>query len=184
MARHIKKLSTVTLVGATFAVSVGIGGVAYAFWSTTASGTGAAVGGTPTPLTVTAGTSPTNALVPGGTGDVSFIITNNNKVSVTVTGLTMTNNGIGGFTDNTFATAKTGCTSTGVSWTTTSKTLTTPVVVAGNGGTYTLTLTGGVSMSTASDDGCQGAVFKMPVSGATATLAGATASSPTSGTQS
>jgi hypothetical protein len=160
------------------------GGVAMAAWSVSGSGVGTAAAGTATPLAITAGVAPTSLLVPGGTGDVRMVITNNNKANVSLTALTMTNTGIAGFTDNTFGTAKPLCTTTGVTWTTTSKTLTTPIVIAPNGGTYTLTLTGLAQMSTASDDGCQSAVFNMPVTAVTAVVTATAASSPTSGSQS
>lgn len=159
-------------------------GVAYAFWSTGGSGNGAATAGTVTALSVSAG-SPTAGLVPGGTSNVTFVITNNNKANAQVTALTFTNTGIAGFTDSTFGTPQPSCTTTGVTWTVAGlKTLTTPIVIAPNGGTYTLTLTGAASMDTTSDNGCQGATFKMPVSSVTGQLTSAAVSSPNSGSQS
>lgn len=162
------------------------GGVAYAFWSVTGSGNGTAAAGSASPLTITAGSAPGSLLVPGGQADVKLVITNKNKANVSISALTLSNTGIAGYTDNTFGTAKTGCTATGVSWTSGagSHTLSSPIVVGANGGTYTLTLTNGAQMSTSSDDGCQNAVFNMPVSGVTAVVTSDTASSPTNGSSS
>jgi len=171
------------LASAAIAVILG-SGVAYAYWTTTGSGAGAAAAGTASPLTIAA-VSPAQALVPGGTSDVKLVITNPNKANVQVTALTLSNTGIAGYTDSTFSTSQSGCGTTGVTWASSGlKALGTPIVIAGNGGSYTLTLTGAASMDTTSDNGCQGATFKMPITGVTAQLTGATASTPTSGTQS
>ncbi len=149
------KLRRHRIVGAAVAVLVvGVVGLVYAAWTSSGSGAGYAKAGTAQALTtvdVSASTTPT--LYPGASGDVLLRVNNPNSYPVRVT--TVTANGavtaIGGIA---------ACTTTGVSFTTqTSQTLDVPASSAA-----TFTLTGAAQMSNASDDGCQGATFTIPVS--------------------
>jgi hypothetical protein len=159
-----------------------MGGAAYAFWSVSGSGSGAASGGTSTPLTIVAGTP--GSLVPGGTANVTLTITNNNKANVSLSALSFTTAGVAGYTDATYTTVKGACSAanSATGWATAGKSLT-PIVIAANGGSYTLTLTGAATMGVASDDACQGAFFKLDIPSVTAAITASVATSPTSGTQ-
>ncbi|MEV4053210.1 hypothetical protein AB0J55_18645 [Amycolatopsis sp. NPDC049688] len=143
-------LVVTTVVGATLG-----GGIAVAAWTSSGSGAANAKAGTaaaPTTGTVAASAFTSGLLYPGGpAGDAKIFVANPNPYPVKVTGIAGngTPTGSGG----------TGtCTTTGVSWTAQAPNTT----VAANGST-TLTLSNAVTMSTASDDGCQGALFAIPV---------------------
>ena len=145
-------LVVTTVVGATLG-----GGIAVAAWTSSGSGTAGAKAGTaaaPTTGTLLASAFTSGLLYPGGpAGDAKILVNNPNPYPVKVTGITGngTPTGSGG----------TGtCTTTGVSWTAQAPTSGNSVPANGSA---TLTLTGAVSMSTASDDGCQGALFAIPV---------------------
>jgi hypothetical protein len=143
------------------------GGVAYAFWTTTGSGTGGAAAGSATALTFTPGTVNTNVLYPTGTGDVVITVTNPNPFVVQVDSLTLPATAATSFTNAGLTTPNSSCDTggTGVTWSYATKSLSGVVVqkrVGSTNGTLTLTLTGGASMSNASDTTCQNAFFKMP----------------------
>ena len=129
-------------------------GLAYAAWTSSGSGSGYAKAGTAQQLTtvdVSANTSAT--LYPGADGDVRIKVSNPNPYPVRVTDVT----GNGAITADA---GHAGCVTTGVSFTDqTGQT----IDVAANGEAET-TLTNAASMSNASDNGCQGAVFTIPVS--------------------
>lgn len=134
--------SGIVLVGAT---------AAYAAWTTNGTGTASAKAGTASPLTTTAAAVTTNLLFPGGTGDVKITINNPNPYNVRITQVA----GSGTIT----AAGGTGtCTTTGVTFTTQTGTYD---VSANSSATFTLA--GAAAMSTASQDGCQGATFTIPV---------------------
>jgi hypothetical protein len=143
-------LVVTTVVGATLG-----GGIAVAAWTSSGSGAANAKAGTaaaPTTGTLLASAFTSGLLYPGGpAGDAKILVNNPNPYPVKVTSVVAngTPTGSGG----------TGtCTTTGVSWTTQSPNASVPA-----GSSATLPLTGAVSMSTASDDGCQGALFAIPV---------------------
>ena len=143
-------LVVTTVVGATLG-----GGIAVAAWTSSGAGTAGAKAGTaaaPTTGTVAASAFTSGLLYPGGPpGDAKILVNNPNPYPVKVTGVVQNGTPTGS--------AGTGtCTTTGVSWTAQVPNTTVPA-----GGSATLTLTGAVSMSTASDDGCQGALFSIPV---------------------
>ena len=132
-------------------------GVAWAAWTADGTGNGYAKATTAEVLTTSdASASTTAQLYPGGSGDVKVTINNTNDYAVNVTSIT----GNGAITAD-----KAGCTVTGVSFANQTGTWN----VAANGSS-TVTLTGAASMSNASDNACQGAVFTIPValSGASA----------------
>ena len=130
-------------------------GVAFAAWTADGTGTGSAGATTAEALTTSVATASAE-LYPGGTGDVKVTINNPNDYAVNVTSIS----GNGTITDD-----KAACTVTGVTFANQTGTWN----VAANGSS-TVTLADAASMSNASDDGCQGAVFTIPV-----TLAGASA---------
>jgi hypothetical protein len=127
-------------------------GAAYAAWTSNGSGSATAKAGTVSALTTSVATVTTGLLYPGGpTGDVKITINNPNPFPVRVTQI----NGNGAIT----AAGGTGaCTTTGVTFTNQTGTFDVGASLSG-----TFTLTGAASMSSASQDGCQNAVFTIPV---------------------
>jgi hypothetical protein len=131
-------------------VAATAGGVAYAYWNTTGSGSGSAHATTAVALTTSTAT-PTAQLYPGATGDAKVTINNPNPFGVTVTdivGSTITSSGGIGT-----------CSTTGVTFADQHSL----ADAVGANSSATFTLTGAVSMTNASDTGCQGATFTIPV---------------------
>ncbi|MGZ5315887.1 MAG: hypothetical protein ACXW0S_08620 [Solirubrobacterales bacterium] len=129
-------------------------GLVYAAWTTSGSGSGYAKAQSSQALTtVDVSASTTATLYPGASGNVQIRISNPNPYPVRVTDVT----GNGPITaDSGHAT----CVTTGVTFTNqTGLTLD----VAANG-TQDRTSNGAAQMSNASDNGCQGATFTIPVS--------------------
>ena len=153
--RKLAKRLTVgsVLVGAMLATSV-----AFAAWTATGSGNGYAKAGTAQALTtVDASASTAATLYPGATGNVKITINNPNSYPVRVTSVA----GNGAITSDKGAACDAA---TGVTYADqTGQALDVPAA-----GSQTFTLAGSVSMSNASDNSCQGAVFTIPV-----TLSGA-----------
>ena len=149
MKKLAKKVSLASvLIGAMLAASV-----AFAAWTATGSGDGYAKATTAQALTtvdVSASTAAT--LYPGATGDVKIRIDNPNPYPVRVTDVA----GSGAITSDKGAACDA---STGVTYT--DQTGLALDVAASSAATFTLA--GSVSMSNASDDSCQGAVFTVPV---------------------
>ncbi|MBE8525721.1 hypothetical protein ILP97_51010 [Amycolatopsis sp. H6(2020)] len=143
-------LVVTTVVGATLG-----GGIAVAAWTSSGSGAANAKAGTaaaPTTGAVAGSAFTTGLLYPGGpAGDAKILVTNPNpypvKVSTIVANGTPTGSGGTGT-----------CTTTGVGWISQSPNAPVPA-----GGSVTVGLPGAVTMSTASEDGCQGALFAIPV---------------------
>lgn len=135
-------------------IVLGVVGLVYAAWTTSGSGSGYAKAQSAQALTtvdVSASTAAT--LYPGASGDVQIRVSNPNAYPVRVTGVT----GNGAITADS---GHPGCVTTGVSFADqTGLTLD----VSANG-TADRTFTGAASMSNASDNGCQGATFTIPVS--------------------
>lgn len=139
--------------GITLAVLVAAG-LAYAAWTTNGSGNGYAEAGTAQALTTNDASGATVAdLYPGANGDVKLEIANPNPFPVRVTSVS----GNGAIT----ASGGIGtCNTTGVTFTNqTGLTIDVPA-----NGTQTATLNDAASMSNASENGCQGATFTIPVS--------------------
>ncbi len=152
MGRFIKKVSVAGVALALFLLA----GVVFAAWVVTGTGTGSARARQAQALTTTdASASTTAQLYPGGSGDVMVTINNPNPFPVTVSSIAKTAAAItsdkGALCDA----------STGVTFT--DQNPTTGNVVPKNG-ELTMTLSNAVSMSNASANECQGAVFSIPVS--------------------
>ena len=129
-------------------------GLAYAAWTSSGSGSGYAKAGTAQQLTtVDVSANTTATLYPGSNGNVRIKIANPNPYPVRVTDVT----GNGAITADA---GHASCVTTGVTFTNQTGQ---SIDVAANGDTET-TLTNAASMSNASDNGCQGAVFTIPVS--------------------
>jgi hypothetical protein len=146
---------------ATIGVSLAVVGLVYAAWTTNGSGSAYTKAGTSTPLTtVDVSASTTASLFPGKSGDVLLKVDNPNPYPVTVTAVSLN----GANTDIAADGSHAGCTTTGVSFT--NQTGLSISVAAKSGsvdGTTQTTLTGAASMSNASLDACQGAIFTIPV---------------------
>lgn len=123
-------------------------GIAWAAWTADGTGNGYAQATTAEELTTSVATASAD-LYPGGTGDVEITINNPNPYPVEVTSI----EGDGAITAD-----LPGCTTTGVSFTDQAGTW---AVAADDSETFTLA--DAASMSNASDNACQGAVFTIPV---------------------
>lgn len=143
-------LVVTTVVGA----SLG-GGIAVAAWTSSGAGTAGAKAGTavaPTTGTVPASAFVSGLLYPGGpAGDAKILVNNPNPYPIKVTSVAQNGTPTGSNGTGT-------CTNTGVSLTSQ-----VPNTTVAAGANATITLTGAVSMTAASDDGCQGALFSIPV---------------------
>ena len=131
-------------------VGVGIG---IAAWNVSGTGNGYAKAGSSSSLTLADATAFTSAdLYPGATGNLKLRVTNPNSFPVRIT----TVSGNGTITSDKGAACDA---STGVTFTN----QTGLALDLGAGATATLTVPSSVSMSNASDNSCQGAVFTVPV---------------------
>src|ERR671933_2839404 len=133
-------------------------GFVYAAWTTNGTGNAYAKAGTAAAIsTVDVSASTVATLYPGVSGDVLIKLDNPNTSPVTVTAIT----GHGTITADA---GHSGCTTTGVTFTNQSSlSLTIPAKSGGVDGVLQSTLTGAASMSNASLNACQGAVFTIPV---------------------
>ena len=147
--RHRRVVAVLSFVGV-----LAIGGTAWAYFTSSGSGHGQGTAGTMSTVTLnaTAG-SPSTPLYPGGTADVSLEVNNPNAYAVTLRSVT------GNGTIQPDA-GHAGCTTTGVTFTSQTG-LTTTIPANANGAR--IDLTGAVTMSTSSSNGCQGAIFSIPV---------------------
>jgi hypothetical protein len=136
-------------------------GLVYAAWTTSGSGSAYGKAGSAQALTTLDASADTSAtLYPGSTGDVTLKISNPNPYAVQVTGVSLNGTNASITPDAQHE----GCTTTGVSFTDQSGlTVAVPAKSGGTNGTATATLSGAVSMSNASLNACQGAVFTIPV---------------------
>jgi hypothetical protein len=131
------------------------GGVALANWVSSGTGSGYAQATSAADVTLGDASAFTTAqLYPGGSGDLKLRVTNPNAYDVYVSNVTGT--GAAVTTDsNTTCDAHTGVTFTDTSGLS---------ALVGHGATVTITLSGKVSMSTDSNNACQGEIFAIPVS--------------------
>jgi hypothetical protein len=136
-------------------IVLGAVGLVYAAWTTNGTGEAYVKAGTAQDLTtVDVSASTTASLYPGVSGNVLIKINNPNPFPVRVTAVT----GSGTVTPDSGHAA--GCTTTGVSFTNQSG-LT--LDIAGSTATQ-FTLNAAAAMSNSSSNGCQGAIFTIPVS--------------------
>jgi hypothetical protein len=139
--------------GALALLVLGVVGLVYAAWTTSGSGSGYAKAQNAQELTtVDVSASTTATLYPGADGDVLIKIENPNPYPVRVTGVA----GNGAITADA---GHASCSTTGVTYSNQSG-LT--IDIAANSDAET-TLTDAAHMSNASDNGCQGATFTIPV---------------------
>jgi len=153
-----RRLSIALVAALALVIGVGSGG-AYAYWKTQGSGSGTASVGTPAGVTVVAATAtPSGKLVPGGSADLVVQLDNPNAYSVTIVGISQNIgpvNPVGGSGPGTACTSA----NTGVSV----PTATGLNLTVASGSNIVVHVANGVSMSTASASGCQGASFRIPV---------------------
>jgi hypothetical protein len=144
------------IVAAVLVVAFVAVGVGIAAWSVTGSGTGYAKASTSSALTLSdASASTSTDLYPGASGTVKLRVSNPNPFPVRITAVS----GTGTITSDKGAAcdAATGVTFVNQSGLT--------LDLAANATNQVLTLaSGAVTMSNASDNSCQGAVFSIPVS--------------------
>lgn len=152
MTITISKKMLVVLAGSLAAV---LATAAVAAWLTSGSGPGYAKAGTASALTIGDASAATTAdLYPGGNGAVKLRVTNPNGFPVRITSVTKQT--AASITSDKGAACNA---STGVTFTD----QTSLALDLAAGGTATFTLSGAVSMSNASDNTCQGALFTIPV---------------------
>ncbi|MGA8987296.1 hypothetical protein [Aeromicrobium sp.] len=162
-AHKISRHGRIRRLSVFFVASTALIGGAMAFAAWMSNGTGSSqdvTAGTAASLTVNPVTPAISGLVPGGSKVSSFTVTNNNSYKVTLGTVT-----VSGFT----VSGGTGCTSTNAGLSSVVNSAAVGTDVAGGGtpvSSANLTVT--VSMSAASDNGCQGATFtpNLSVSGA------------------
>lgn len=155
MTRHVVSKQ---LVLAAMVVSIGaVGGTAYASWTSSGAGRGAATTGTAVSLILSPG-SPTAGLYPGSHADVVLSVANPNTFAVYVGSFALaTAQGSGGFAVDaghsgcavaalSFATQTDG----GAGWTV-------PGKVGNTNGTLAVSLTNALTMSLGAANACQGA---------------------------
>lgn len=141
----------------TLAVAVAIGGVASAFWSEFARGTGAGTTGTTVSVILSPG-APTAALYPGGRTDVLLTVANPNPSEVFIGSLGLdAGQGDGGFGIDA---GHSGCAVSGLSYTSQNNGgagWTIPARVGAENGTQSITLRNALTMSPGAANACQGA---------------------------
>jgi hypothetical protein len=131
-----------------------LGGVAWAHFTASGSGSGQATAGTIDTVTLSASAgTPSTPLYPGGTGDVSLEVNNPNHYAVTLVSVT---------SDGTITpdANHSSCTTTGVTFTNQNGLST---IIPASASNYRIDLAGAVSMGSSSSSGCQGATFSIPV---------------------
>ena len=129
-----------------------VAGVAFAAWTANGSGSGSAQAGTSAALTTDAYATTADALIPGGSGDVTLKILNSNAFPVAVSAI----NANGAVTSN-----DASCTVSGVSFANQSAPTEGWTVPAN--GHLNVKLADAASMSNASQNACQGDTFTIPV---------------------
>lgn len=152
-AVSLRRRSALVLAGVLAAATIWTG-CAYAFWIGSGGGSGSSSTGTAQTVTLLQATgSVTNALTPGGTADLFLRFSNPNQYAVTLISVQPAPGSV-------VVTSPSGtCTTTGVTVPTSSALS----ITVASGASVTVTMPNGAAMSTASDSGCQGASFQLPV---------------------
>lgn len=148
MRKNIKRTSFIAIS----AVALTSVGVAFAAWTATGGGSATSQATTADAITTVVGAN-TAQLYPGGTGDLVIKMVNTNDYPVTINSVDAT----GAFDSDKTAACDAA---TGLTYT---EPVTLALVVGANS-TVEHTLVGAVSMSNASHNDCQGAIFTLPVS--------------------
>jgi len=149
------KLSRKLFLALAASVGLLVTGVVVAAWSTSGSGNGYAKAASASSLGIGNASASTSAdLYPGGASAVKVSVTNPNSFPVRIT--SVAKHAVSSITSDKGPACNAA---TGVTFT--DQTGLTLDLAAG--ATSTFTLSGAVSMSNASDDSCQGAVFTIPV---------------------
>jgi hypothetical protein len=153
----------VAAIGMPLAV-VAATGIAFAAWTSTGTGSGYAKATTASTLsTVDVSASAVAQLYPGGSGDLKVKFDNPNPYPVEITSISQ-NGAITSDKDANCTDAQGSTHPTGVSFATQSGPWDVPAHTTADGdGVLAVTLQGAVSMTNNSDDGCQGALFTVPV---------------------
>lgn len=148
----IPRKALLAAAGVAAAVLVGVG---VAAWQTTGSGNVYAKAGTASALTLVDASAFTTAdLYPGATGTAKLRVTNTNSFPVRITTVAKQTLGVIASDKGAACDASPGVTFTDQ---------TGLALDLAAGATTTFTLSGTVSMTNASDNSCQGAVFTIPV---------------------
>jgi hypothetical protein len=151
---RIPRKRTALAAAVVAAAAIVVVGAGLGAWSLTGSGNGAAKATTASAVTLADASAFTTAdLYPGATGNLKLRVTNPNAFPVRITAVS----GNGAITSDKGAACDA---STGVSL----SNQTGLTLDVASGATSTLTVPNAVSMSNASDNSCQGAVFTVPVS--------------------
>ena len=145
-----------SLVVALLSASLSVCGVAaWAYFHSTGAGTGTAHTTTIQAIAISSSTStPTTPLLPGQSGDLTLKLDNPNSVAVTIVSVTAN----GAMT----VTGASGCTPSNSGVTFTDQTGLSLSVPASSTA-YPIDLAGAVSMSASSNNACQNATFRFPV---------------------
>jgi hypothetical protein len=130
-------------------------GVAAAYWTATGEGSGSTGTATMTAVATVEPSTPLTSLSPGQTADLVLRLTNSNGYPVKL--YSVAANG------PVTATGAGTCTTTGVTFTPPSGASLTAFAPLAASSSTDITLTAAVAMSLASDSGCQGARFTIPV---------------------
>ncbi|MGP8066569.1 MAG: hypothetical protein ACLP81_09440 [Acidimicrobiales bacterium] len=154
--KSISRTAKIVTIGATVALTLGIAGTAFAYFTSTGSGTGQAAVGTATKWNVVAGAATGGPMFPGaGTSTVPFTVTNAGTGAQAYTTLTpvVASSGLN-ITQN--GNALSGCLA---SWFT--PVLGTPSVAAGTsiagGGSFTVSVSVTMTNAATSQNACAGA---------------------------
>lgn len=156
MKGHRKTLAValaITVLAATGTVTS-----ALAFWGGSGAGTARVRLDDPRALVLGPGT-PGAGLSPGGTADVTLLVTNPNPYPAHIAGIDLdSGSGNGGFDVDA---GHSGCGTTSLGFTPQDVGWTVPPSVGATDGSLPISLAGALSMSTDADDGCQGATFSV-----------------------
>ena len=148
-----RKKKVAFLSGAAVAAAVAVAAVAA--WQTSGSGPAYAKAQTDSVLTLSDASASTTAdLYPGATGALTLKLTNPNPFPVKVTTVASQTGGVISSNKGPACDASTGVSLANQSGL---------ALAVGANSTATLTVPGAVSMSNASDNSCQGAIFTIPV---------------------